>query len=329
MNGSLYTQVPDTQNILRIQKALFSTRPRPKHKRQQRRHVMAPKVWFVLPSLIYKPDDYIQLGQVINDPRKPQERLAKPLPLPEALKPRESISKDLNLTKTDSGEAAVSVFAHIVNIVTADLSGSRSRAETLGRTAAVLETQYFEITEDPSYVDNTSKVQQVEQELKKLRTRGKTVYMITGIKIARLPGKATSESSDSSALAAKGEAVVDPQGAARVGAEVSSKKSAATTVAETPDDPYVVAYRLRRLRVSLRGRLKVDGDLEGADMHGVGWRSPDAASAADQGRDEDWEVDGVSADLNDFGSALPAKDKKLKAVDEEDGRPCLVIRAEG
>ncbi|KAK3352762.1 hypothetical protein B0T25DRAFT_542727 [Lasiosphaeria hispida] len=115
---------------------------------------LAVKAWLILPSLIYKPDDLIQLGQIVSNPRKPQERLAKPLPLPAAPTPRKSTSKNQSLTKTESGNNALSIFAYIVHSVKAKLSGSKSRDGSLSRSAAVVETQYFEITEDPSHADH-------------------------------------------------------------------------------------------------------------------------------------------------------------------------------
>ncbi|SPO05330.1 uncharacterized protein DNG_08017 [Cephalotrichum gorgonifer] len=288
----------------------------------------APKVWFVLPSLIYKPDDYIQLGQIVTNPRKPQERLAKPLPLPEALKPRTSPSSDWNLAQTGSGETAISVSTHVINILTAQLSNSKTGGATLSRTAAKLETQYFEIAEDPSYVSSTSQVKQVEDALKKLGKLGSTVYMITGIQIALFPGEAADGTSDESTVAAKIEGVVDPQGWAKAGGEASSKKSDATTVSQTPDTSYIVAYRLRRLRVGWRGKLKVGDDQGGADMYCVGGRSAVADGATrDEDNNDNCEIESILPDPCDFGASLPPIDVKLEAVDE-DGSPCLVIKAE-
>jgi hypothetical protein len=290
---------------------------------------MAPpppaKTFFVLRSLIYKPDDYIQLGQVIADPRKPYDRLAKPLPLPESLQIRKATSSNWSLTLSEVGKTDMGVFTDIVNILAAHISGSKSEAETLTRGAASLETQYFEITEDPSYVASTAKVQAVADEFKKLHNLNKTLYMVTGIKIARWSEQATQNTANATALAAKTEVVLDPDGLARAGVEVNKQESCGMDVTETPDSSYVVAYRLRRLRPTWRQRsLKVGNELNGAEMYGSGWRTTGEGGGEMEDDLENWELESVLADDMDFGPSLPAK-YKLEAIDEDDKSRCFVI----
>lgn len=285
------------------------------------------KTYFILPTTVYKPDDYIQLGQVITDPRKPYDRLASPLPLTGSSAPRKSSSSNWSFTRTQTEDSSAGVFANFINILTAEASGGKSGAHTQSWKTATLETQYFEISEDPSYVERTAKVPAVEKWLKKHRHLGKTVYMIAGVKIAKLPGNVTYDSSGATNMSAKVKGVVDPKGLLEAGGEVNHQKSADAVLSETPETSYVVAYRLRRLRVSWRHGFKVSDYQEGADLHGIGRKSATSFPPTDEDTDESWQMESISSDNNDFGASLPAKDKKIQGVDEAGGNPCLLIRA--
>jgi len=48
---------------------------------------MAPKTYFILKGTEWKANEFIELGQVVEDPEYPHQRLAAPLPLPK--KPEE------------------------------------------------------------------------------------------------------------------------------------------------------------------------------------------------------------------------------------------------
>jgi hypothetical protein len=80
-----------------------------------------PKPYFLLPTTVYKPNDLIQLGQVITDPRKPFERLAKPLPLRGPLEARTAPALEWSATNTKTGDSSVGVFARVVNIMKAEV----------------------------------------------------------------------------------------------------------------------------------------------------------------------------------------------------------------
>lgn len=286
------------------------------------------KTYFILPTTVYKPDDYIQLGQVITDPRKPFERLVKPLPLEGALKPRTSPALEWSATNAKTGESSTGVFAHVVNIMTAEASGGQSQNETQTWEAALLETRFFEISEDPTYVERTAKVAAVEGWLKKHRRLGKTVYMITGLKIAKNPGKVTYDGSDASNLAVNLKATLDPEGAVEAGGEASHQRSGATTYEGKPEAAYVFAYRLRKLRVAWRNKFKLRDYKMGGNLYDAGRGEVDAeVGGGDEDDDSAFEMESVSFEQNDFGVSLPAKDKKFQAVDEDDDSACIVIRA--
>ncbi|KAH8129105.1 hypothetical protein FP744_10000018 [Trichoderma asperellum] len=286
-----------------------------------------PKTYFILPTTVYEPDDYIQLGQVIIDPRKPFERLAKPLPLEGTIRPRTSSDVEWSATNAKTGEASAGIFAHVVNMMTAEASGSQFQHEALTWQASLLETQFFEISDDPSYVERTVKVAAVEEWLKKHRRLGKTVYMITGLKIAKHPGKITYDGADTSNLAANLKATLDPEGVLQAGGAASHQKSDAMTYEATTKAAYIFAYRLRKLRVTWGSKFKLGDYKAGGDLYGTGRKVNAKVSGDHEDDDSAFEIESISFEQGDFGTSLPAKDKKFWAVDEEDGGPCLVIQA--
>ncbi|KAH8747494.1 hypothetical protein F5883DRAFT_244342 [Diaporthe sp. PMI_573] len=284
-----------------------------------------PKTYFIFRPTVYKPNDLIRLGQIITDPRKPFQRLAEPLPLKGPLKPRSAPALEWSATNTKTGEVSVGIFSHVVNMMTVEASAEKSQNETQTWDAAILETRFFEISEDPSYVEQTAKVPAVDMWLKQYRHQGKTVYMITGLKIAKHPGKVTYDSSNTSSLSANLKTTVDPQGLVDTGGHAKAGKSAKTTNEATPEVEYIFGYRLRRLKVMWR-KLELKDDLEGGELYSNQSKQFDANLDRDkQHRDSDFEIEGVSLEEDDFGATLPARDKKLQAFDEDDNRPCLVI----
>lgn len=299
-----------------------------------------PKTYFIIRPVDYKPNDLIRLGQVITDPRKPFERLAEPLPLTGPLKPRVSPMKEWKVTNNVTGDSAVGLFAQVVNIVKAEASAGQSSGEVASWNAALLETRFFEISEDaeiPSYVERTARIPRVEKWLRENRHRGKTVYMITGLKIAKRPGKVAYDSSRDFNLDLNLQATVDPQGAVQAGVKGSTKSTTGTTQEATPQHAYVFAYRLRKLSVGWRDKtkLKLGGTKGGGELHGTkpeygGMREQGEKEVEDEAEDGDdldtYEMETFGVDKDDFGVSLPAKDKKIEAFDEEDNSPCLVIR---
>ncbi|KAL5089026.1 hypothetical protein Trisim1_006168 [Trichoderma cf. simile WF8] len=284
------------------------------------------KTYFILPTTVYKPDDYIQLGQVITDPRKPFERLAKPLPLEGPLRPRTSPILEWSATNVKTRESSVGIFSRVVSIMATEASGSQSQHEALSWEAALLETQFFEISEDPTYVERTAKVTAVEEWLKQHRRFGKTVYMITGLKIAKKPGKVTYDGADTSTLAVNLRATLDPENTIEAGGAAGNLRSEATAYEARVETAYIFAYRLRKLRVIWRNQFKIGDYKAGGNLYGTDNRRVNlGASEGDEDNDSMCEIESVSLERDDFGASLPKKDKQIRAVDEQDNSSCLVI----
>ncbi|KAK4070958.1 uncharacterized protein Triagg1_6325 [Trichoderma aggressivum f. europaeum] len=287
------------------------------------------KTYFILPTTIYKPDDYIQLGQIITDPRKPFERLAKPLPLEGPLRPHTSPLLEWSATNVKTGECSVGIFSHVVNIMAAEASGSQSQHEALSWEAALLETRFFEISEDPTYVERTAKVPAVEEWLKQHRRFGKTVYMITGLKIAKNPGKVAYDGADTSTLAVNLRATLDPENALEAGVAAGNLRSGVTAYEARAETAYIFAYRLRKLRVTWRNRFRIGDYKAGGNLYGANNRGVDMrVSEEEEDEDSMFEIESVSFERGDFGASLPKKDKRFRAFDEQDNSACLAIQVD-
>lgn len=277
----------------------------------------------------YQPDDLIKLGQVIKDPRIPYVRLAPPLPLEGPLTPRTSQILEWSAKNTATKAVSVGAFAHIINVITAEASGGKNHNETQTWEAALLETQFIELSEDPKYVERTVNVDAVKQWLKDNRSRGRTVYMITGLKIAKDPGKVTYDTSDASDISAKLKATLDPYSVVEAGGEATYKKSANASGEGKPGTAYVFAYRLRKIYVTWLNKARLEEYCEGGDLFRAGHESHEEEEEDEDEREEDSDLEIGKAlfEPGDFGTSLPSKDIKVQRVDEDDGGHYLAIQA--
>ncbi|EDN11202.1 predicted protein [Histoplasma mississippiense (nom. inval.)] len=160
-------------------------------------------------SVAYAPNDLIKLGQVIVNPRIPYQRLAEPLPLEGKLIPRKAAVAEWSVSRVNSNAANAGVFAHMLGLLTAKASAKHSQKETSKWEGTLLETSFIELDENPEYVQQTAtQVPAVSKWLREDRLFGGTVYMITGIKTAIKPGKATYAAVTERDIAAKLEATL-------------------------------------------------------------------------------------------------------------------------
>ncbi|KKZ61103.1 hypothetical protein EMCG_04299 [[Emmonsia] crescens] len=294
-----------------------------------------PKTYFILPTTSYAPDDLIKLGQVIVDPRIPYRRLAEPLPLEGRLIPRKAATIEWNASKADNTAANAGVFTHIHGLLAAQASVKRSQCETYNWEGALLETHFIELDEHPEFVQQTAtEVPAVSQWLKENnRLFGRTVYMITGVKTASKPGKATYGAANEQDVVTelRATAAFHPgMGApAKVGAEAGYHNSGDIHVQGTPQDSFVFAYQLRKLHIGWRSKASLREHVGGADLHGIGQSNPsrDRLPSLSSENDAVYEIGDVKYEKDDFGASLPKKDVKVSAIDDCDGQQCLMVQA--
>ncbi|PHH59388.1 hypothetical protein CDD81_3327 [Ophiocordyceps australis] len=280
-----------------------------------------PKTYFTLPTTVYQPNDLIRLGQVIKDPTLPFERLAVPPELKGKLTPRCAVIKDFAVTSKQSHTVCVGLMAQILDVIKGEISAARSVQDSLSWEASLLETHFFEPTEDASgLIEQLQQDKAVRQWLRKLRLPGRSAYVITGLKVAHSPGLVEYTSSHKLDIEAQLKAMVTVQPSMGAqGAEAKASQSTDTTaeVKGTPADSYVFAYQLRRIRSNLfTGKTRV-GDLRrGGDLYGVDdavHESDEDASDSDDcyldSSDDDQDLSAnattLCLDEQDFGTELP------------------------
>ncbi|PGG96935.1 hypothetical protein GX51_07583 [Blastomyces parvus] len=295
-----------------------------------------PKTYFILPTTAYAPDDLIKLGQVIVSPKIPYRRLAEPLPLEGKFSPRKAAVLEWSASKVDNHATNAGIFAHFRGLLDAEASSNKSQIEKYNWEGALLETHFIELDEDPEYVFKT--VREVPAVLQWLEQgwpniSGRTLYMITGIKTASKPGKATYDGVDKRDATAKLKATASlhPGGGvpAKLGAEAGYHNSGDIHLEGTPQDSFVFAYQLRKIHVDWRRKVRLEDHVGRADLHGEGLSSRIRESLCQHNPEEvtSYKIDSATYDPNDFGASLPRRDAKITGIDEYDGQQCLMIQA--
>lgn len=224
----------------------------------------------------------------------------------------------------------------MLGLLTAKASAKHSQKETSKWEGTLLETSFIELDENPEYVQQTAtQVPAVSKWLREDRLFGGTVYMITGIKTAIKPGKATYAAVTERDIAAKLEATLalDPGTGgvptAKIGAEAGYNTAGDIDLQGTPQDSFVFAYQLRKLHIRWYPKLySLEEHLGGADLHSAG----DSNILRERLRSQaekaaDYEIGDVKYEADDFGALLPKKDVKVNGVDDCDGEQCLMIQA--
>lgn len=299
------------------------------------------KTYFILRTTEYRPNDLIQLGQLIPNPRIPYRRLAPPIqPVPAG---QVSSKTEWSLEKGRAGNAKVGVFARFLSAVDAEASARASREQLSTWAAATLETHSFELGPDgrSDYVTSSVKAEAVQSWLRENKGLGKTVYMVTGVKVAMKPGEITHGISKSAGFDARFSIDPGTGGVAQTGAEASLETSGSTKEKSKPSEDFVFAYRLRKVYVSWLNKVTLEGDVLGGDLQNFqGDGEWDVSDYSDSSEDDtknqqkslnstrgtaEESIKDILLEHGDFGSALPATDVKLESVDEDDGVSCLVV----
>lgn len=296
-----------------------------------------PKVFFILPMTRYAPDDYIKLGQVVAEPLAPWNRLADPIPLEGDLKPRTATTTEWSCRSTSSSFASVGAFAHVLDLLTAEASRSTEAGRTQTFEAAKLETVFFEPKVDKDLASRLIEIPDVKKHLNRVRWTGGSAYLITGLKIARKPGKFTTEGTSRTELAAKLEAAVDGGqlgGQVRAGGEGQTAAEAGVHEEGHAGGDYVFAYRMSKIYVTwLTGKAVVGAQREGGDLEGAhagkndDWEGSDPGGyQSDIGDDGDldaddtaeWDIKDARVEAEDFGIQLPKESFETGEVGDGD-----------
>lgn len=206
----------------------------------------------------------VTLGSLIRDPKNPESRIPRfvPTPIP-AGSIHTGAKTDWHTTLTELLSGRLGIWAQCLQIVGlgGDLSFSALRSSLEGHKFEVLETKYFLPTDE--FIKESLKNDFVQGFFEVNEWR-KSVYMITGIKIARgasVDNRKTSEVGGNGKVGVDLTAVGAP---VMLGPEAGFEKKRERIVAYAGSTDYVFAYRLKRIRARRGGKLEEGDYLKGA-----------------------------------------------------------------
>lgn len=298
---------------------------------------MAQKTYFAMPSHDYEPDRSIRLGQIITSPTEPWNRLADPLPVPRELV-QTSRKEDWGTEVHKLREHRIGIwaqFAAMILGVGADLvvEWSKNNADVFQFSELV--TTFFE--PDADFVKRSvlgEGCERVTEWAKK--KRGKPLYMVTGIKVARGAQHMRSR--------IKGVDVEFKPGVEATpfigvpisgGLLVGGGKSKGEAVWYSDSSDFVFAYRLRRIIIKKQTVATNKSFVKGATVahldHDVEETVAEGKRAEKRVKlendvDEEVEIQSVEHSRSDFGSGGYHLDGffSVKVIDEEDDQGCLL-----
>ncbi|KUJ11255.1 uncharacterized protein LY89DRAFT_536265, partial [Mollisia scopiformis] len=141
------------------------------------------KTYFRMPDFDHPPDGLVQLGQIITSPRNPYQRLAPPLPIEvRSVQTNKKTNYHEVVARAQKGEIGlwVSFLASIVG-AGGDVAAKWARDNTDLLEFRELEASFFE--PDNEYLQKSvENSQKIRDHINK--TPGKSLYMVTGVKIA-------------------------------------------------------------------------------------------------------------------------------------------------
>ncbi|KAE9961835.1 hypothetical protein EG328_001517 [Venturia inaequalis] len=277
------------------------------------------KTYFCMSSEDYAPEKLIVLGQIITNLRKPWEKLTGPPP---------KLPLDINIAHKDDYErestkglsACLGLFANFAAILTGNAS-TETRATSSQQSSTIckcskLETMFFE--PDAEFAKSVVQDPAVKEFLDKNVFTGRSVYVVTGIKIAR--GASISKTRQDG-FAINASAAISTGAQTSIGPSISIQKTSAETETFGNSSDFVYAYRLRKISVNRQGKAS-SKEVTGGELHGYGGSDGEESEEDEEpGEIESADVEGI-----DFGLGFkPQGFGLLQGEDETDGESCRFL----
>lgn len=296
---------------------------------------MPRKTCFLMPNYSYPPDDLVLLGQIITSPTQPSARLAPPLT------PTPKVQKDVKrncgeiISHAQHGEIGIWA-AFMSSVFSSGGEAAASFAEKHGHQMefAALETHFFD-PDDEFLRNSVNSEKKIKEYIGKFPT--KSVYMITGLKIAKGARCASFERQEGGVAARVGvdatpftSLPVDGGPRVRIGSSGSEEHWFGTS------SDFVFAYRLSRIVVTFKRKIKGKNYEKGAETLGVGDRNEvrehvdDFYTGDDMTNREPNEVGLIYLDKSDFGTnEVPFPSTSTEVKDELDNILCKLLIPSG
>lgn len=301
---------------------------------------MSRKTYFRMPNFDYPPNGLVQLGQIITSPRDPYQRLATPLPIPDPHIQRNTFTdyhEVIERVRRGNVGVWVQFLASMLGV------GGEATAKWATENSHVLQFRELEANcfepENEYLQESVASSEAVRTHIKK--TPGKSLYMVTGVKIAR---GARSVLQEKQAMGVNARFGVDAKAFIGVpaagGPQIKSESTHHEKVQFGGSNDFVFAYRLLRIIPKPHGVIKKKQFEAGANTLSNDDGHVEDASGVEEGEPEsgtqDVEDSTVELDRSDYGSTpatLPFEvDTKTVVEDElDDDVDCVFIipRVEG
>ncbi|KAF8856771.1 hypothetical protein BDZ45DRAFT_803907 [Acephala macrosclerotiorum] len=289
---------------------------------------MSRKTYFRMPDFDHPPNGLVQLGQIIASPRDPSQRLAPPLPVINTQTNKKTNYHEV-VAKARRGEIGlwVQFLASIVG-VGGDVTAKWARENNHILEFRELEASFFE--PDNEYLQQSvAKSEIVRDHINK--TPGKSLYMVTGLKIAR-GARSIVQMRQAVGLDVKVGADALPFTGVPVQGGPAFKIDNALGARFQFDgsSDFVFAYRLLRIIPKPHGVFKVKRHEKGAEILG----NDDQYLEDKDHQDElqpaamDVEISAVELDSLDYGAlptTLPFEVSSTAVKDDADDTSCMFI----
>jgi hypothetical protein len=279
------------------------------------------KTYFLAPNFDYPPSSTISLGRIWTNPSDPGSCLNPDdaLTLPTI---HHAWKGDWKNEKGTEHKGAVGIWARFLQVVGIDAEASVNWDRNDGGVYNFekLETDF--IDPSPAFVKDSALAPAVKLFIRQHDFK-KSVYMITGVKIARGADVALTRSREAGTHMKAGVNGTTAGAPVAVGPEVtvSSKNSETTSFGGSSD--FVFAYRLREIYYE-KGQIKHKEHNKGA-LHGIDGGSPEVIDQSTVPKPL-LEISGLA------GEDISGEDLAITeevAIDEDDGEECAIITPKG
>ena len=278
------------------------------------------KTYFLAPNLDYPPSSNISLGRIWTDPSDPGTCINPdgPLPFPSNMQVQHGHKTEWRNKTGGQHKGLIAIWARFLQVVGIDAEASITWHNSKGDTYEfkTLDTEFIDPTME--YYTQSVLAPSVAEYIVETKFK-KSIYMITGVKIARGADVEQARSKEAGTHLKVGVDGTTAGSPVAAGPEVTISSSKTETTSSQGSSDFVFAYRLREIYYS-KGKVKHREHNKGAlqDLGGSSTkRSKEDVSAIPPG-----EISGYAEeDVSGEGCAVS---KKL-AIDEDNGEECNIV----
>jgi len=224
-----------------------------------------PATYIVCPNLCIPPSGPLQLGHILKCPFDTEVsplnlRCLVPIPPTDLFTP--DVKTGFCAGRSELKSSSLGIWARFLSVLRVGLHASKQAQSDDILRISTLETHTFDPSDE--YVKQSMQMPHIQAYLAERRDRV-TLYMVTGVKIARGVAMALS---DSKATGISGHVGAPVAGGADVGAGGDYKHSRLSISSFEESTDFVLAFRVRKISVE-KERITMKSYTKGATMQGT------------------------------------------------------------